>query len=651
MKYRLLFLLLVLGLVAPVLVTSDRGLAQDDGGYGEAPMLAERVAAGELPPVEERLPANPRTIDLAWSEPGAYGGELRVPFGGDSPFWGGQMVFWSAWRGLINWDETYSGWVPNVAESVDVNDDATEFTFHIREGIKWSDGVAFTADDIVFFMDDIMKNEELNGGNFPQGFWTPGGNPPDVEKIDDLTVKFTFDVPYGMFLLNMCGWDGWQVVAAPKHYLQQFHIDYNPDGIDALVEESEVATDWVSLFQAMSAVGPGTDQAVVMRDVNYPTLMPWIVTQPLGSGTQFIAERNPYYYWVDADGNQLPYIDRIVGTSYQDEETLLLDVLAGRFDTMPNPPNEDRPLFFQNADTSNLSVYLLNREGGASVTVMFNMTHPELGDVFSEKDFRIGMSHAINRQEIIDIVYFGEGVPRQISPTEDSPLYNEQLSNQYIEFDVDLANEYLDNVLPDKDSDGWRLLPNGEKLSIVFTIQTGDYGLRFTDVAELLKGYFAEVGVDIILDIVDNAIWSDRRDDNTMEATVFTGEGGVGLSAITDARYFVPSHGQAVWGNAWSIWYLEPDNPAGVEPPQVIKDQFDLLEAVRQAPTAEERISLMQELLQVCADNFWVLGISSPNTTFRPLNSNIANVPEQWVDGWNPGGVAIAFPEQWYFRE
>jgi peptide/nickel transport system substrate-binding protein len=261
------------------------------------------------------------------------------------------------------------------------------------------------------------------------------------------------------------------------------------------------------------------------------------------------------------------------------------------------------------------------------------------------------MSYAINRQEIVDIVYFGEGVPRQISPTEDSPLYNEQLTNQYTEFDVDLANETLDKVLPNKDADGWRLLPNGEKLSIVFTIQTGDYGLRFTDVAELLKGYFAEVGVDVILDVVDNSIWTDRRNDNTMEATVFTGEGGVGLSAIVDARYFVPTHGQAIWGNAWSIWYLEPDNPAGVEPPQIIKDQITLLEQVRQAPTSELRVSLMNELLQVCADNFWVLGISSPTTTYRPLNAKLLNVPETWVDGWNPGGVAIAFPEQWYFGE
>ncbi len=116
-----------------------------------------------------------------------------------------------------------------------------------------------------------------------------------------------------------------------------------------------------------------------MRDVNYPTMMPWIVTQPLGSGTQFIAERNPYYYWVDSEGNQLPYIDRIVETAYQDEQTLLLDVLAGKFDTMANPPNENRPLFFEDPETSGLKVYILPREGGGVVSIMFNETHPDTG--------------------------------------------------------------------------------------------------------------------------------------------------------------------------------------------------------------------------------------------------------------------------------
>jgi peptide/nickel transport system substrate-binding protein len=643
------FHLRLAGFLLILALTSIGVVAAQDMQYGESPMLSERVSAGELPPVEERLPANPRVIELPGSEIGAYGGDLRNPFVGDA-FWSSQMVFWTFWKGLVNWNQDYSDWVPNIAESVDISDDATTYTFHIREGIKWSDGVPFTSDDVLFVINDILGNEELNGGTFPAGWLKPGDAAPVAEKIDDSTFSITFDVPYGMFLINAAGWPGWELTTAPKHYLQQFHIDYNPDGIDELIAQTEGAEDWVTLFQAHSAVGPGTDPAVISRDIEYPTMFPWIYTEPMGNGTQFVAERNPYYYWVDAEGNQLPYIDRIVGSAYQDDQTMLVDALAGRFDTVANSTDEQRPLFFENEATSGLSIYPIKSEGGGTVSVMFNMTSPDFADIFSQKDFRVAMSHAIDRQEIIDIVYFGQGFPRQISPLEDSPLYNEQLTTQYLDYNPETANALLDGILPEKDAEGFRINPaTGERLSIVFTVQTGDYGLRFTDVAELLKQYFADVGVEIILDVVDNDVWTARRNDNTMEATIFTGEGGFGLTAITDPRYFVPVHGQSIWGNAWNLWYLEPNNPAAAAPPQEIQDHIALYESVLQAPTSEERVERMSEVLQTAADNFWVIGISSASDSYRPLSARLSNVPETWVNGWNPGGVAIAFPEQWYF--
>ncbi|MBI1279241.1 MAG: hypothetical protein GC179_14030 [Anaerolineaceae bacterium] len=645
MKYRLLLSSVFLLLFASFSLT----VAQDTK-YSDSPFLSEAVSSGKLPPVADRLPANPRVVDFSWSEPGTYGGDFRDPFVGDS-YWSSQMVFWTAWKSLVNWNPDYSDWTPNIAEKVDVSDDAKSFTFHLRQGLKWSDGAPFTSDDVVFYIDDILKNPEINGGTFPDGWLKPGKEAPTITKVDDTTFTLSFDVPYGMFLLNMCGWPGWEIVTAPKHYLQQFHDKYNHDGIPDLIKQTEGATDWVTLFQAHSAVGPGSDAAVISRDVNYPTMMPWIYKEPLGTGTQFIAERNPYYYWVDKNGQQLPYIDRIVGSAYQNDQTMLVDVLAGKYDTMANSTDQQRSLFYDNETTSGLSIYPTKSEGGGTVSVNFNETHAGLGEIFSQKDFRIGMSYAIDRQEIIDIVYFGQGAPRQISPIEDSPLYNEQLSTQYLDYDVAKANEYLDKVLPDKGADGMRLNPTTkEKLSIVFTVQTGDYGLRFLDVAELLKKYYAAVGVDIVIDSVDNAVLTDRINDNSVEAAIFTGEGGFGITAITDPRYFVPFHGQSIWGNGWQLWYLQTDNEAKVEPPADIKAQVELYKKVLQAPTSEERLSLMKQVLQTAADNFWVIGISSASDSYRPLSKRLANVPESWVNGWNPGGTAIAFPEQWYFK-
>jgi len=621
-----------------------------DKKYGESPMLTTKVTAGDLPAVQDRLPENPRVISVEGSQIGTYGGDFKDPFVGDA-FWSSQMIYYISRKGLVNWNQSFTDWEPNIAESVDVSADAKVYTFHLRKGLKWSDGVPFTSDDVLFAVNDIFGNEELNGGSFPSGFLKPGTGAPVAEKIDDYTFTITFDTSYGMFLINLCGYDGWLLVTAPKHYLQQFHKKYNPDGIDALIAKTEGAKDWVSLFQLHSAVGVSTDPAVISRDVNYPTLFPWIYTQPMGTGTQFVAERNPYYYWVDAQGNQLPYIDRIVGTAYQSEETMLVDVLAGKFDTMANSTNEQRSLFFDNQDKSGLKIYPTLSEGGVTTTVHFNMTHPKLGAIFSQKDFRIGMSYAIDRQEIIDVVYFGQGTPRQASPVEDSPLYNEQLSNQYTEYDVDKANEYLDKVLPKRNDAGLRLNPEtGEPLNILFTVQSGDYGLRFADVAQLLKGYYAKVGVDVTVEVVDNEVWAQRNEENSIEASVFTGEGGYGITAITDPRYYVPIQNQGVWGMGWSIWYLTPTSKAAVEPPQAIKDHIAMFNKVLQAPTSDERLSLMKQVLQTAADNFWVLGISSPSTGYRPLSAKLGNVPDTWVDGWNPSGPAIIKPEQWYFK-
>jgi peptide/nickel transport system substrate-binding protein len=641
---------LALGLTIVALILSTLGsVSAQSTTYGEAPMLAKLVADKKLPAVQDRLPANPRVLD---GEIGSYGGDFRDPFVGDA-FWSSQMIFLTVWRGLVSWNKDYTNWEPNIAESVDVSKDATSYTFHLRKGLKWSDGQPFSSDDVLFYINDILGNNELNGGHFPDGILKPGKAAPTATKVDDTTFTITFDVPYGMFLLKLCTYDGWGFVTAPVHYLKQFHTKYNTaDNIKALIAQTKGATDWVTLFQAHSAVGTGADPAVISRDTAYPTMFPWNYTQPMGTGTQFVAERNPYYYWVDKKGNQLPYFDRVVGTAYQDDQTMLVDALAGKFDTVANTTDKEKPLFAKGQDTSGLKLYPTKSEGGGTVSILFNETHPQLGKIFSSKDFRIGMSYAINRKEVIDSIYFGQGEARQVSPIDSSPLYNKQLTTQYLDYDVAKANAALDKVLPTKDSDGFRVDPaTGKKLSIVFSIQTGDYGLRFGDVAQLLKKYYAAVGVDIVIDTITNDDLAKRGNENSIEATIFTGEGGWGVTSILDPRYFVPNQGQSYWGDAWQLWYLQPDNKAAVEPPQNIKDQVDLYKKVTQAATEDERLTLMKQVLQTAADNFWVIGISSASDGYHPVNAKIGNVPNNWVWGWNPGGYAIALPEQWYLKQ
>ena len=269
--------------------------------------LADRVAAGELPPVAERLPVNPAVV-APFSEVGTYGGNLRVGFVGTSPGWGG-LLYISGWDHLTQWAPDFSGIVPNIAESWEISEDASEYTIHLREGIKWSDGEPFGADDIAFYINDILLNPELS----PAGIgadWLPqlDDDQFEFEQVDENTVIFRFAHPNGSFLLNLATWAGREIAFFPKHYLTQFHADYNPDGIDALIAAEEGVSDWVGLFNKRSN---RDDHTAYLNYPERPTLFPWIVTTPLGTGTQISLARNPYYWKVDSEGNQLPYIDEV----------------------------------------------------------------------------------------------------------------------------------------------------------------------------------------------------------------------------------------------------------------------------------------------------------------------------------------------------
>lgn len=644
MKHRMFLTLIVLILVT--VLGSATLFAQD---YQESPMLAEQVAAGDLPPVAERLPANPAVV-TPLNEVGAYGGTLRVGFTGTNPGWGG-LWFIAGWENLVIWKPDFSGVDPNLAESWDVSDDVREYTFHLRQGVKWSDGVEFTADDIMFYIDDVLFNEELTVGG-PTADWLPqeGADEFVAEKIDDYTVKFTFANPYGTFLYNLATWSGRHLTWFPKHYLSQFHADYN-ENVDDLVASEEGVENWVGLFNR-KASGPTEDTNSYWTQLDRPLLFPWIPTTELGSGTQMNMMRNPYYWKVDTEGNQLPYIDEIVGISYQDNEARTVAMINGDIDYVKDPGDDNRVLYFDALDSgAPIAISSAISDGGNRNSIHFNRSidDPVLAEIFANKDFRIGMSHAINRQEIIEIVQFGQGEPAQVAPLESSPLYNEQLATQYTEYDVDLANEYLDKVLPDKDANGMRLRPDGQPLNIVFSVSNDlSYGTTWVQTAELLIGYWEAVGVDFTLNSMADAQFIENKENNELQATIYTGEGGAGLTAILDPRYYIPEEYFGMFGNAWYYYRVNSQEAVTVEPPPEMDEIRAQFELVLQQPTQEEQIAQMAEVLQTAADNFWVIGIARPAPGYQPYNVRVGNQPSEWIAGWIEGVQKIKYPEQWY---
>ncbi|MBM3524571.1 MAG: ABC transporter substrate-binding protein, partial [Alphaproteobacteria bacterium] len=447
---------------AAVVAVASRAQAQ---GAKEAPDVAKLVADGKLPKLADRLPADPLVIKV--DKVGKYGGSLRRGLRGSADHNGILRMVGN--QGLVRWNLAFTEVLPNVAARWDVNADSSEFTFHLRKGMKWSDGKPFTADDVVFSIEDCVKNSELYKST--PSVLSIGGKPVTVSKVDDSTVRFAFAGPYALFLEMLATPLGQHPTLFPKHYGSQFHPKYNPS-VGDLVKAANLS-DWPSLFRARMG-----DIEIPSRWSNpdKPVLDPWVVKDPYtGGATRVVMERNPYFWQTDHEGNQLPYIDRVTFGISQDVESLMLDAISGRLDIQDRHIDtlQNKPTLSQNMQRGGYRLVELISSSAQQMQMYLNLTHKDakLREMFSNKEFRQALSLGINRKEIIDIVYLGQSEPFQTGPRPGHPWFHEKLSRQFTQHDPKQAAAILDRIgYNRKDSQGFRLRPDGQKVFFAIDI-------------------------------------------------------------------------------------------------------------------------------------------------------------------------------------
>lgn len=627
-------------------LTLSQALAQV-ASYSEAPQLASRVAEGELPQVEERLPDNPLIVPVV-ERIGQYGGAWRSALVGGGGT--GRLITTFAYDNLVRWDPEWTEVIPNIAESFESNEDATEFTFYLRSGMKWSDGEPFTADDILFWYEDIAMNQQLSPAGPPswmrvnvEGVRTPGV----VEKLDDYTVRFSFPAPNGLFLQELATPEGGIPTIYPRHYLEQFHQTYNPEGINQLIQEAGVS-DWVQLFNNRSGFWDGR-----FTNTDLPMLLAWTPIRGYGDGAQMIVERNPYYWKVDAEGNQLPYLDRIVYNLVQDPEVFLLNALSGEVDLVTFLDEittlNNKSLFIDNAERGDYRLYDIVPAFTNTAVISLNWTHedPVKREIFQNKDFRIGLSHAINREEINNLIYVGQTEPWQAAPRRDSELYNERLAKQYTDYDVDLANQHLDLAgYSERDAAGFRLGPDGNRISFTVDI-SGAVRPAWSDIMELVQGYWREVGIDAQVRNIDRSLLYTRKEANQHDAVVWGGDGGLGDVILDPSRYF-PQSSESNYAILWAYWYM--GDPRGEEPPAEVKRQMDLYDQLQSTGDLDEQAELMRQILEIAADQFYTIGIVKDPLSYGIVKNNFRNVPESMIGAWLYPGPAPTNPEQYFIE-
>ncbi|MGH3486929.1 MAG: ABC transporter substrate-binding protein [Actinopolymorphaceae bacterium] len=602
----------------------------------EAPILADLVKKGELPPVSERLPDKPLVVKPA-DRIGRYGGTWNTTLVGDAdrPWMERTLTYEGLLRVNTEWDEI----LPNVAEKYEVNDDASEYVFTLRRGMKWSDGKPFTADDVLFWYEDVFMNDELMPTK--ERMMCGGQEPMVVEKLDDLSFAVRFrSRPNALFDRLLASGNGYGIamVATPRHYLEKFHKSHNPD-IDQLVEDGGFE-DWLALYSTRADWSINTD---------LPTLNAWTVTSPYDGDERVVAKRNPYYWKVDPDGSQLPYLDEVAYSYLQNVETCLLKAVSGEFDMHSRHINslDNKPVLGRGREDGDYDFFELSPDPMNSAMLTLNLTHrdPVKREVFQNKDFRIGLSHALDREEIIKVVYRGQGEPWQGSPRRETEFYNEQLAKQYVEYDPDKANAHLDRAgYSRRGAGGFRLGPDRKPISIQIDT-TVEEGPEWIDVAQFIVRNWQAVGIDARTDTVARTLVETRRDANTQDIAITLAFGGVNV--IMDAREYLPVSGNEK--GTWVDWYAS-FGEAGEEPPADVRRQLEMYEELKATSDEQQRNALMKEILQITAERFPAIGINLPATGYGIVKNTFHNVPARMYSsqGWTYPEPAPSNPCQYF---
>jgi peptide/nickel transport system substrate-binding protein len=631
-----------LGLLAGLLLLS----ATPAWAFNQAPVLQAKVDAGSLPPVDQRVPSEPLVL-TPLNEVGTYGGSMRTDLLGGTDRGYGWLNRIIGYEPLVRFAPEGGKVVPNIAESWTANDDSTEFTFKLRKGMKWSDGEPVTADDVVFWFNDMAMNTELFPGG-PGANVQNGGKPATVTKVDDQTVSFKFVAPYGLFLQQMASGNS-QPTIAPMHYAKQFMPKYNEAGLPALMKAAGV-TSWVDLF-TQKVGGPVGSSFAQWLNPDLPTLNPWNVTQPYdGSSSQVVASRNPYYWKVDTAQNQLPYIDEVVLPIVGDPEVLKLMVMNGQIDFDYHPQNfgiADKPTLFDNQQAGKYHFIDLSADVSAAHAIHLNLTVQDdtKRALFDNKDFRIALSYAINRPELIDLIYVGQGEPYQVAPRPESQFYDETFAKQYTEYDPAKANQMLDALgLTKKDGNGIRLMANGQPLSIKVDVRTDT--TQQIDSLQLIQGYWKAVGVDMQINTIDSALYRERQVANQDEAMSNVGAGG--LNELLNPRLYVPINDNALYAVPWSYWYN--GDKRGIEPDEATKQQLKLYDEALATADEAKQTELFKQVIGIARDQFRSFGISLLTGTYAIAADRLGNVPDKMIDSAiYPTPAPLNLPT-WYIK-
>ncbi len=591
----------------------------------ETPSLADDVKAGKLPPIGERVPVDVDVMNMKslGKVPGQHGGNLRFLMGKQKDT---KMMMVYGYARLIAYDRGLN-FVPDILQSFDVKEER-QFTFRLRKGHKWSDGHPFTAEDFRYYWEDMATDKDVSQKGLSSALLVDGEG-PTFEVLDETTVRYTWAKPNPNFI-------PWitrprpLLLYRPAHYLKQFHAKYSDEAKLNEMAKTENKRNWADIHN-------DRDRWYRMDNPDRPTLQPWYnsVTPP---SERFIFKRNPYYHRIDENGRQLPYIDDVV-VNLGATNMVPARTGSGEADLQARYLRFDHFTFLkESAERYDFAVRLWRKARGSQIALFPNLNAKDetWRKLFHDVRFRRALSVAINRAEINQVIYYGLAKASQDTVLEESPLFKPKYQTAWTEFDTKKANQLLDEIgLTKRDAENIRLLPDGRPA--VITIETAGESTEQTDVLELVRDGWSRVGIKLLTKPSQREVFRQRIYAGDTIMSVWSGVSNGIPTALMSPEEFTPSNKLQF---QWPHWghYVQSEGKAGEVPDlPSAKRLVELNNAWLHGIDRQEKAKIWHEILQIHADNVFVIGLI--NATLQPIvvNKNLRNVPTEGFYNWHPG--------------
>ena len=559
-------------------------------------------------------------------EIGTYGGNINVKGGGGS---------WDLSRPTLetiirrNTDGTY---YPNVIKSYEYNEDFTVWTFHLREGMKWSDGNDFNADDITFWYYMCHKNNYDTKASWVALKDTKTGNFATLTKVDEYTVTWTFETPKfpGDFIEN----GDFKWCWAPSHWLAELipssYYKENPYWEDTGLSDEQVL---------INAKAKGVDKSKVKdlgKELCYyfwnvggmPTLNSFVLRANESRNDQVChMDRNAYYFKVDAQGQQLPYCDAIVFTKYSAEDQDQLDFRSGKLDLIEVAMKDISSILTDMGDKA--VVRSMASVDWGSVKVTFNYTHTDkkYADLFNNIKFRQAISISVDRNEVSELVSDGFQLPGQCAPQVDNFGYDEEWINKWTEYDVAGAKKLLEECGLKMGSDGFYNFADGSDFLLTF------YGYLDSGAANeypILQKYYNAVGIETAWKEFEVAAFDSEIDNNTWTAVIGPHTAIGGMSMKDRVAPFVPVQEAAEWYGEFGSW-VGSNGAQGVEPTGDMAQLVALWKKWTATADNAERDAYNLQVYEIHKANLWTIAYLQSAGTYAIVSSSLKNYPDKLV--------------------